>query len=281
MLLLSNRISCIYKITNKANGKVYIGQTINYKKRSKEHFSTLRKGVHRNQYLQFSFDKYGEDNFAIEILEVCPHEKLDELEIHYMNEYDSLNKSVGYNMLTGGNERRVIPEEVRKKIGLAHKGRKNTLEHNKNISIGRKGIVLPMEAIIKMKNTKKEKKIQWGEDNPNSVLSNKQVESLILDMLDGLTVEDVMDKYNCSRQTVYGIMRNRTYKVVLPERREELYNLNELKQKQTKAKIIPMYLDGYSQNQIAKKLKVSRNTVQKVLKENEVDTQMYKNQFRS
>lgn len=278
---MKGKISCIYKITNIVNGKVYIGQTINYKKRSKQHFSTLRKGVHRNPYLQKSFDKYGEDKFVIEILETCSHDKLDQLEIHYINEYDSLNKRIGYNMLTGGSKRRIIPEEVRKKIGMAHKGRKNTPEHNKNISIGRKGIVLPMEAIIRMKNTKKENKTQWGENNPNAVLSNEQVENLILDMLEGLTVEDVMEKYKCSRQTVYGITRNRTYKVVLPDRREELYNLNELKQKQTKAKIIPMYLEGYSQNQIAQKLKVSRNTVQKVLKENEIDTQMYKNQFRS
>ena len=278
---MRKRISCIYKITNKVNGKVYIGQTINFGKRSKEHFSTLRKNVHRNQYLQQSFNKYGESAFQIDILKLSPHEKLDELEIYYMKKYDSLNKSVGYNMLTGGNERRIVPEEVRKKIGIAHKGRKNTPEHNKNIGLGRKGIVIPLEDIMKANKTKKENQIQWGESNPNAVLSNEEVRLLILEMLYGATVEDVMEKYNCSRQTVYGITRNRTYKVVLPERREELYNLNEFRQKQTRAKIVPMYLKGNSQSQIARKLKISRNTVQKVLKENEIDTQMYKNQFRS
>lgn len=280
-MLLTKKISCIYKITNKVNGKVYIGQTINFRKRSKEHFSTLRKNVHRNPYLQHSYNKYGEDAFQISAIRICSHEELDELEIHYIKKYNSLNKNVGYNMLTGGNERRIVPEEVKKKIGLAHKGRKNTLEHNKNISLGRKGIIHPVEVIVKTNKTKKEKQIQWGEKNPNAVLSNKEVELLILDMLNGLTVENVMDKYNCSRQTVYGITRNRTYKAVLPERRQELYKLNEFNRNQTKAKIIPMYLNGNSQNQIAKKLKISRNTVQKVLKENEIDTRMYKNQFKS
>lgn len=279
--MLRKRISCVYRITNKVNGKVYIGQTINFGKRSKEHFSTLRKNIHRNQYLQHAFNKYGEESFQIDILKLCPHDKLDEFEIYYMKKYDSLNKKVGYNMLTGGNERRIVPEEVRKKISAAHKGRRNTIEHNKNIGLGRKGIVIPLEDIMKANKTKRENQIQWGESNPNAVLSNEEVELLILDMLNGSTVEDVMKKYNCSRQTVYGIARNRTYKAVLQSRREELYKLNELKQKQTRAKIIPMYLDGYSQNQIAQKLKVSRNTVQKVLKENNIDTQMYKNQFRS
>lgn len=278
---MRKRISCIYRITNKINNKVYIGQTINYGKRSKEHFSTLRKNVHRNEYLQRAFNKYGENAFQIDIIKLCPHEKLDELEIYYMREYDSLNKKVGYNMLTGGNDKRIVPEEVRLKIGKAHKGRRNTAEHNRNIGLGRKGIVIPLEVIMKANETRKENQSQWGENNPNAVLSNSSVEMLILDMLNGSSVEDVMEKYNCSRQTVYGIARNRTYKVVIPERREELYKLNEFRQRQTRAKIIPMYLEGNSQNQISKKLKISRNTIQKVLKENEIDTQMYKNQFRS
>lgn len=278
---MTKRISCIYKITNKVNGKVYIGQTINFRKRSKEHFSTLRKNIHRNSYLQHSYNKYGEAAFQINIIKVCSHEELDELEIHYIKKYNSLNKNVGYNMLTGGNERRIIPEEVKKKIGLAHKGRKNTLEHNKNISLGRKGIIHPVEVIMRTNKTKKENQIQWGETNPNAVLTNDDVEKLIKDMLNGLTVEDVMKKYKCSRQTVYGITRNRTYKAILPNLRKKLYNLNEENKKNTLNKIIPMYLNGKSQNKISKELGIARRTVSKVLKENNINTRLYKNQFRS
>lgn len=41
----------IYKIINLINGKVYIGQTINYTKRKSRHFLLLKKGIHHNEYL--------------------------------------------------------------------------------------------------------------------------------------------------------------------------------------------------------------------------------------
>ena len=36
----------IYKIENKVNGKVYIGQSIDIETRIKRHFRELRKGIH-------------------------------------------------------------------------------------------------------------------------------------------------------------------------------------------------------------------------------------------
>src|SRR5699024_3050895 len=110
----------------------------------------------------------------------------------------------------------------------------------------------------------KDNQIQWGETNPNAVLTNDDVEKLIKDMLNGLTVEDVMKKYKCSRQTVYGITRNRTYKAILPNLRKKLYNLNEENTKNTLNKIITMYLNGNSQNKSSKEVAIARKTVSKV-----------------
>ena len=42
-----------------------------------------------------------------------------------------------------------------------------------------------------------------------------------------------------------------------------------------------MYLNGNSQNKISKELGIARRTVSKVLKENNINTRLYKNQFRS
>ena len=58
----------IYKITNKVNNKVYIGQTNrNLEIRWREHKS--RAGCHYTSHLYGAMDKYGTDNFVFEGLE--------------------------------------------------------------------------------------------------------------------------------------------------------------------------------------------------------------------
>lgn len=66
-------MKCVYRITNKLNGKTYIGSTINFKKRIRSHFYNLRKNVHGNRHLQNSFNKHGEDSFIVRILEKVYH----------------------------------------------------------------------------------------------------------------------------------------------------------------------------------------------------------------
>lgn len=276
-----SKISCVYKITNTLNGKVYIGQTVDYRKRKVGHFSYLRRNAHRNRYLQKSFNKYGESSFKMEIIKECAVDELDKLEIYYMRKYNSIDKTLGYNMVIGGNTNKSFPDYIRQKMSRSQKGRIISEEHRKRIGKWHKGKTISPKDIEKANKTKKDNQIQWGETNPNAVLTNDNVEKLIKDMLNGLTVEDVMKKYKCSRQTVYGITRNRTYKAILPNLRKKLYNLNEENKKNTLDKIIPMYLNGNSQNKISKELGIARRTVSKVLKENNINTRLYKNQFRS
>lgn len=58
----------IYKITNKINGKFYIGKTNNFQKRKSDHKKNLKKDKHSNSKLQKDFNEYGLENFSFEII---------------------------------------------------------------------------------------------------------------------------------------------------------------------------------------------------------------------
>jgi group I intron endonuclease len=106
----------IYKITNTINGMIYIGQTIQtLEDRWRQH----RKKSSTCLYLKRAFEKHGIDNFIFEMICSCNNEELDKLEIHYMNEFNSIVPN-GYNLREGGNSGR-HNEETKKKISEAVK----------------------------------------------------------------------------------------------------------------------------------------------------------------
>lgn len=88
----------IYKITNKVNGKVYIGQTKNgFKSR---YGGNLYKNT-KNIYLKRSIEKYGIDNFEIcEIIDVAfSREELNLKESMWIARNNSTDNKYGYNLI--------------------------------------------------------------------------------------------------------------------------------------------------------------------------------------
>jgi len=73
------KIVCVYKITS-PSGKIYIGSSINYKKRLTQYKGT---GAKTQTILYNSFLKYGFDNHIFEIVELCTKENLLERELYY------------------------------------------------------------------------------------------------------------------------------------------------------------------------------------------------------
>ena len=93
----------IYKITNKINGKVYIGQSVNIKQRWRNHRTdAFAKKSHKyNSPLYRSMRKYGIENFLFEIIQECSKEDLNRLEIFYIAKYHAHGEK-GYNQTDGG-----------------------------------------------------------------------------------------------------------------------------------------------------------------------------------
>jgi hypothetical protein len=93
-------MSCIYKITNKINGKVYIGQTYSSLENRWHTHKNAWKGHRHCQALYDAFDKYGIDNFQIEEIEKCDITDLNDREIYWIEQYNSYEN--GYNLTRGG-----------------------------------------------------------------------------------------------------------------------------------------------------------------------------------
>lgn len=58
----------VYKITNKINGKYYIGSTKNERKRQMCHYEVYKSATKQNNELHLDILKYGKENFEYEIL---------------------------------------------------------------------------------------------------------------------------------------------------------------------------------------------------------------------
>lgn len=117
------KICGIYGIVNTANGKWYVGQSVDLKRRIDAHLNNLKLGRHYNGHLQAAFIKYRADSFEWHIIEETNEEVLDARECAWITHYKSNQERFGYNLNTGGKLNKHHSEATRRKIGLALKGR--------------------------------------------------------------------------------------------------------------------------------------------------------------
>lgn len=99
----------IYKITNIVNKKVYIGQTVNFKKRKYNHIRELRNNEHFNSGLQEDWNEYKESSFIFEVIGL--YEDYNDKEKYYISLYESQDETKGYNVDEGGENPPIIRGE--------------------------------------------------------------------------------------------------------------------------------------------------------------------------
>jgi group I intron endonuclease len=182
----------VYKITNIVNDKCYIGSSKNIKKRWYEHKRRLRKGIHHSQYLQKSFNKYGENNFVFEMLDYCEPDELLVIEQQYFDEIKPeyiilkiAGRVDGYRHteetkarlreISKNQKRKPCSDETKIKISEANKGKIFTDEHKEKLSKAHLGKTLSDEhkSNIKIK-TNSEVMRQKQELSVVSRLKNKK-----------------------------------------------------------------------------------------------------------
>ncbi len=133
-----NNISGVYTITCTANGRVYVGSSINIEKRFAYHVWQLRSGVHENRHLLNAWNKYGEAAFVFRMIEAVPGpDRLIEREQFWMGRLSPGRTGFNIRQVADSNLGLKHSEETKRKISDSQRGQKRgpiSEEHKRKLN---------------------------------------------------------------------------------------------------------------------------------------------------
>lgn len=193
----------IYKTTCLINGKIYIGQNTTGNNNYMGSGTLIRAAI----------KKYGKENFIREILKECYNQtELDEWEDLLIWEYNSRDKSIGYNIAKGsvfatGEANHSKLPEVRTKMSEAQKGNKHNLgkKHSEEtrfkIGAAHKGKTVSKETRTKIRESNKgENHPMYGKKHPEETKAKMSKPVLQYD-IKGNIISEYYGSREAERQT--------------------------------------------------------------------------------
>lgn len=180
----------IYKIENLINSKVYIGQSLNITQRWKEHKYSLVNNVHINEYLQRSWNKYGEEAFKFEIIEECAEDELTQREQYWIDYYGGLNSFNNYNLRDADKCGRLSNATIQKR-SESRKGFKHSVETKQTMSKSHIGIRHLEETKKRLSYLHKGKKLSSDTINKLREIAYKNKSKLLGRKLSDVTKEKI------------------------------------------------------------------------------------------
>lgn len=128
---------CIYYICNTVNGKGYVGQTVNLKRRVYQHFNGHSSSI----ALSNAIKMYGAESFTVKTLESdVPLDTLSELEIFHIKQLQTTSPK-GYNLTHGG--------EYGKRVELKKRRTYNNQQKQKKFDDKQVGMLIRVDPDVK------------------------------------------------------------------------------------------------------------------------------------
>ena len=217
----------IYRITNKINGKQYIGQTIKISsngkirgtiKRWKEHVQNARNKICECRLLENAIIKQGKENFMIDILFECTIDKLNFYEDKYIKEYNTL-VPLGYNLMTGGGNGRLHSQETKNKMSITRTGKKHSDITKERISNSNKNKIIDEDSRKKISSSSKYR----GMSDENKKILIKALSVLKLDDL------PIYIRYSIDKRIMnYGLRNVDKISVCIPKQKIKTFGHKDM-----------------------------------------------------
>lgn len=228
----------IYLITNKINGKKYVGQSVDIERRFSEHLRSAQPEIYSHKSerdiktpIHLAMQKYGIKNFSLTVLEECPKEQLNEKERYWISYYKSNEKSYGYNISSGGQDSFGLKGENHSQAKLSQKDVDiiKALLKNSNKNLNDILLLFPYisKSTLSMINQgktwfdeneqyplRKMEKAHKGSSNGRAKFSEEQVMEIRKKYSQGSSPKELFLEYNhiASDSAISAILYGKTYK---------------------------------------------------------------------